>query len=128
VNVLVIGRFYIEAFGWHIAESLEAMGHRVTRYEAGIRERSESGRVGKRIAQVRRYVHALASRAPVTGRWRMQRMLAAVENAKPDLILATHDFLAPREAAAVKRAGKAPLVLWYPDHVGLFGRALSRRC
>jgi spore maturation protein CgeB len=123
VNIVVIGRFYVEAFGEHIAESLEAMGHRVTRYEAGIHERSSSGRLAKRIAQARRHVHALAERASVLGRLRRRRLLQTIEEAKPDLVLVSHDFLAPDAAAEVKRVARAPLALWYPDHIGLFARA-----
>lgn len=41
MNILIIGKFYIEGFALHIAETLTAMGHAVRRFEPGFR----SGRI-----------------------------------------------------------------------------------
>ena len=38
MNILVIGKFYIEGFALHIAETLVGMRHTVYRWEPGYQE------------------------------------------------------------------------------------------
>lgn len=122
MTVLVVGKFYTEAFGLEIAEGFEALGHRVERYEPGVTYLPGRGRLFKRWVQVRRIVHDMASNVPLL-RERQGRALAdAVDRARPDLTVVCHDFLWPSEVETIRERSGAPVVLWFPDAIVNFGR------
>ncbi len=118
--VLVVGRFYTEAFALHIAETLQAMGHEVPRFETGIRQNERGGGLAKRWTQVRTAAHELARNVRWMQDRQTQRLLRVAGGRSVDLVLVCHDFLLPREVARLRDATGAPVVLWFPDAISNF--------
>lgn len=123
MKILVIGKFYAEGFALHIEDALSVMGHEVFRFEPGMRSRNTGGILTKRLTQVRSVFHEACSNLPTVQRMRARRISAVAKSSNADVVLACHDFLSPEEIKILKRESRAFVVLWYPDHVGVFGRS-----
>lgn len=124
MKILVIGRFYEEAFALFIAEELARMGHDVLRFDP-----APGGQFGGRL---RYYANRMRS-AVTTARQSAKMMTGRDLYGKPlrrileeagdvDLVFSTHDYLTPADAALLKANTRAPLILWYPDPVWSFRR------
>jgi len=122
MNILIIGKFYSEGFGLHIAETLTDMGHQVRRYEPGIKSGRLGGRFGHRLDQVRSFIYSATDNLPKIRAWRMGALMETVERAPLDLVLVCHDFLWPSEVSEIKRCSGAQVALWFPDPLVNFGR------
>ncbi len=123
MNILVIGKFYTEGFGLHIAETLAEMGHTVRRFEPGIRSNPIRGQLGHRIDQVRAVVHSSTDNLPALRRRHMRPLWKVLEKGPLDAVIVTHDFLWPNEVAELKRrSGAAQIAMWFPDPLSCFGR------
>lgn len=122
MNILVIGKFYTEGFGLHIAETLENMGHTVRRFEPGYQSGRIGGQLGHRIDQVGRVMHEVSDNLPSVRAWRMRELWKLVEQSSPDLVIVIHDFLWPAEVAELKHRTGATVALWFPDAMVNFGR------
>lgn len=125
MKILVIGRFYQEAFALFIADEFTRMGHEVLRFDPGPKLVDFGGRARFYFNRIRSITFgAVQKMRLIAGQdlhaKRLQKMMAKVVGV--DLILTTHDFLSPADAEALKRATSAPLVLWYPDPVWSFQR------
>jgi spore maturation protein CgeB len=116
MNVLVIGKFYVEGFALHIAETLAIMGHRVRRFEPGFRSR-QSGGFRHRFNQIRGVIHAASDKLPVIRAARSRRLLEEVERGPLDAVVVCHDFLLPMEVAELKRRTGVPIAMWFPDAI-----------
>jgi spore maturation protein CgeB len=123
MNILVIGKFYIEGFGLHIAETLEDMGHVVRRFEPGYRSSRFGGSLGHRIDQVGRVLRQTTESLPAMRSWCMKELWILAEQAPLDVVIVIHDFLWPAEVAELKRRTGAAVALWFPDCLVNFGRA-----
>jgi spore maturation protein CgeB len=122
MRILIIGKFYREGFGLHIAETLTDMGHQVRRYEPGIRSGRLGGRLGHRLDQVRSVIYSATDNLPKIRARRMRALSDVVERSLLDLVLVCHDFLWPSEVSEIKRRSGAQVVLWFPDALVNFGR------
>ena len=123
VGVFVVGRFHVDAVSTHIAETFEAMGHPVVRFEATARVRTTGSTLQKRVDQVRIRLGDLASSLPFVRERFARRLMQAARSRSIGLTVVCHDFLQPHEVAAVRDATGGPAALWFPDHIGNFGRA-----
>lgn len=122
MNILVIGKFYSEGFGLHIAETLTAMGHTVKRFEPGFKSGRIGGRLGHRLDQIRGVVHASMDSLPAIRAKRMRALWRMAEAGPLDVVIVCHDFLWPAEVAELKRRTGAAVVMWFPDALVNFGR------
>lgn len=122
--ILVIGKFYTEGFALHIAETLEAMGHIVRRFEPGYKVNRLPGVVGKRFDQVIHTVHTITDNIPAIRARRMRSLWQTVDAVSPDVVIVCYDFLWPVEVAELKRRSRAQVAMWYPDPLSNFGRCL----
>ena len=122
MNILVVGKFYPEAFGLHIAESLEAMGHRVLRFEPGLGILRDSTGPFRRLRQGIGVVQEVAMRIPAIKKLDSYNLSRKCKDNAVDLTLVTHDYLLPQEVSRVKRLTGAPIVLWHPDHIANCGK------
>jgi spore maturation protein CgeB len=122
MNILLIGKFYIEGFALHIAEALSSMGHMVSRFEPGFYSGRTTGRLGHRLDQVRSVIHAASDNVPTVRARRMRALWKIIEQSQPDVVIVCHDFLWPTEVAELKRRTKAQIAMWFPDHLANFGR------
>jgi len=124
MNILVIGKFYTEGFGLHIAETLEDMGHSVRRFEPGYRSDRLGGRIGYRIDQVGRVVHSASDSLPAVRARRMRELWKIAEQAPLDVVVVIYDYLWPSEVEELKKRTGAVVALWFPDTLANFDRAL----
>lgn len=122
MNILVVGKFYSEGFGLHIAETLTSMGHTVKRYEPGFKTGRIGGRLGHRLDQIRGVVHTSTDGLPAIRAKRMRALWRIVEAAPLDVVIVCHDFLWPDEVAELKRRTGAAVAMWFPDALVNFGR------
>lgn len=122
MNILVIGKFYTEGFGLHIAETLVGMGHTVRRFEPGIRSDRIGGRIGHRLDQVRGVIHSSTDSLPAVRKRRMRALWQVVEQGPLDVMILCYDYLWPDEVAELKRRSAAQVAMWFPDALSNFGR------
>lgn len=122
LTILVVGKFYVEGFALHIAETLETMRHRVVRFEPGVAYENERGVLTKRWTQVKSAVHDQAKRFPVIQRGLTRQLLNAARKQPIDLTIVCHDFLQPAEVKSLKEITKSSVVLWFPDAIANFHR------
>ena len=126
MRIVIIGRFGIEAFGRHIAETLRAMGHDVVTCDPftdvplgwfDVRLRTPlihkvRGLIVKEMLSRDRYAVNL-----------VRRMHMMLEGNDCDLILSTHDFLSPVALSRLRTEFSARIALWFPDHAARLERA-----
>lgn len=122
MNVLVIGRFYVEGFAQHIAETLASIGHGVTRFEPGLRRKAAETRIGARLNQARSVMRSATDAIPRIRSHRMRALWRQVEERPCDVVVVCHDFLWPEEVAELKRRTSAKVGLWFPDAACNIGR------
>lgn len=122
-NYLVIGKFYTEGFALHIAETLEWMGHNVSRFEPGRRPSYFSSKLGKRVDQVLDTLHATSDHLPAVRSRRMRELWQVLEDIALDGVIVCYDFLWPDEVVELKRRSRAWVAMWFPDHLANFHRA-----
>lgn len=123
MRIAIIGKFYPEAFGRHIADNLERMGHQVLRYAIGhngSRFADLFGQVGTKAAAA---IYTQSDQVPAFRRRRFRRIISVLEAFSPlDLVVETHDFLWPEEIAAIKQRLGAAFAVWFPDSLANIGR------
>jgi spore maturation protein CgeB len=122
-RVLVLGRFGVESFESHIAETFAGMGHPTAVLDLGELDLRLPGVVGKRVQQALQLVGEMSEGVPVLRRRQTRQIVAAARRHAAQLVLVGHDFLQPAQVAALKEATGARVVLWFPDHIERFGRA-----
>lgn len=124
MRILLVGKFYTEGFAQHIAETLEEMGHQVFRFEPGIAYPNFRSTFSYQWFKVRSVFFQFYSKSSLYERVQTRKLLAAVKGSKPEIVLSCHDFITSKQAGQLKAAYPLKLVLWYPDHIGLFARAM----
>jgi spore maturation protein CgeB len=116
MRIAVIGKFYPEAFGRHIAENFERMGHEVLRYAIGHRRNRLADRFGQVGTKAAATLHDQTDKIPAVRRRRFKRVLSELAAFAPlDLVLETKDFLWPEEVSEIKRRFGAAFAVWFPD-------------
>jgi spore maturation protein CgeB len=123
VKVLLIGRVYVESFADFIADELRRSGHDVVVHDPGpklLAFGSAARFYFNRVASKAGDAIKSAKRALGLG-GEIAALRKTIEQAGAiDLVLSTHDYLTPDDAAAVKALTRAPLALWYPDPIWSF--------
>jgi spore maturation protein CgeB len=122
MNILVIGKFYIEGFALHIAETLADMGHGVRRFEPGFRAGRIGGKYGHRLDQIHSVFYSATDSVPAMRAHRIRQLWQVAELGQLDIVIVCHDFLWPSEVAELKRCTGAQVAMWFPDAIVNFGR------
>jgi spore maturation protein CgeB len=121
LKILVIGRFYEEAFADFISKELAALGHSVTDYDPGPKLQSFGSKArfySNRMKELKRQVKVGLGLSND-----LRSLTRCVNRLGPfDLILSSHDFLMPNDVETIKKLSRAPMVLWYPDPIWSFNR------
>jgi len=123
MNILVVGKFYTEGFALHILETLESMGYRVVGCDVGPKRAIYRTTLQRRLAQAREQIFSIASQFPRIRKLSTGRMLDSIRGWEIGLTIVCHDFLQPAEVALLRERTGAPVVMWFPDCIGLFGRS-----
>ena len=128
MRIVIVGRFHTEALGLHISDTLNAMGHDVFHVDPSADVRLSPISLPKKLipSSVLK-VRELAIREMIASPRYEQSLVSAVLKAcdsSCDLIISTHDFLSPRVLTRLKDILGTKVVLWFPDHIARFGRAM----
>lgn len=124
MKILVIGKFYEDAFALHIAETLDAMGHAVSRFHPGQRAGGNLGKLRHRFNQAFNLAHAATDNFQLVRQWRMRALWDTIQRSPPEVVVVCHDYLWPAEVAELKRRSGAVVALWFPDSMVNFGRGM----
>jgi spore maturation protein CgeB len=123
MNVLVVGKFYVEGFALHIAETCSDMGHAVLRFDPGPSPSASGRGLRHRISQFRQLIYSTTTKIPVLRAREMLGLWKIAARSPLDLVIVCHDFLQPEEVETLKQRTGAQVVLWFPDPIGNFGSA-----
>jgi spore maturation protein CgeB len=122
-SVLVIGRYYPDAFALHITETFEAMGHPVVQFDVTFKLDTQASTLKRNIDAVRTRFADLTRGVPAVRRRFGKRLEAAARSAPIGLTVVCHDYLDPSEIDLVRAATGAPVTMWFPDAISNFGRS-----
>ena len=122
-HVLVIGQFYTDSVASHIAETLGQMGYPTVRFEPAFPIDGTTTGLRKHVAKAVRRIEDLTQGLPLMRSRFAGRLRDAARSANIGLTLVCHDYLQPNEVDELREITRAPVALWFPDHIGRFGRA-----
>lgn len=124
MNILVIGKFSDDQFGYHISDTFKDMGHSTIEFDPTLKYKYSKTKIGRRIHQLNNLlVNNLVSTQYFRNR-RKKKLENILSGNKIDLTISTHDFLYPDEVDFIKSKSKSPIVMWFPDSVAGFQKGL----
>lgn len=115
MRVLISGNIFPDSFARNIAVTLERQGHAVLTVE-------ESGARLDQNSLRSRVSSTLARAFPQVERRLNRRLVRAVENFQPNLVLAAHGSLPVEVVREMKLASDAKIAAWFPDALLNLGR------
>lgn len=121
MKILVIGKFYTEGFGLHIAETLVSSGHQVRTLDPGLSVGGIPGKFGRRVDQLRSVIYGATDNLVSIRRKRFSRLLKQIKKHPCDLAICCFDFLQPEEVEQIKQHVSS-VVMWFPDHLANFAK------
>lgn len=124
MNIVVVGKFYTEGFATHISETFEMMGHKVIYFEPRLKVKQTSNLYSHKFKQVKNQLFNLYSHTKTYEKSIALKIKKIVHSNHIDLVLCCHDFLTPMQVSAFKINGDIPIALWFPDHIGVFGKSM----
>jgi len=124
MNILIVGNFYTEAFGQHVAETLEDMQHTVFRFEPGIKFKHNSV-FGKRWNTIRQSIYnEILIKVNTFDTFEKRPLFKIVKENEIDLTIVLKDYLNPKQLSLLKNYTSAPVILWFPDAIINFNRSM----
>lgn len=124
MKILVVGKFYTEGFALHIAETLSDMGHQVSRFEPGAKYQTQNNWLNNYLFKFSRAFFEIYSQTSTYIKTETKKLLKAIEENQPSLIFCCHDFLNPFQIKTIRQKYDSKIILWYPDHIGLFKKGM----
>jgi spore maturation protein CgeB len=124
MNILIIGKFYTEGFALHIEEALHDMGHTVVRFDPEV-QFMQYDFLGQKIKTINKTLYQqVFHRIPSVRNIKSKELYKIYENNVIDLTIVVHDFLTKQEIDQIKKLNSSPVVLWFPDAVSNFQKAM----
>ncbi|WP_337871783.1 hypothetical protein, partial [Ignavibacterium sp.] len=102
MNVLIIGKFSEDQFGFHISDTLKDMGHTTINFVPLLEYKSSKTIFGRRVNQINHLVYNNLINTQFFREQRKKRLRRLIEYSKIDLTISTHDFLYPDEVDFIK--------------------------
>lgn len=124
MNVLIVGKFSADQFGFHISDTLKEMKHNTIEFDPTLEYKYTKTTLGRRIHQLNHFVYNTLINSEYFRNKRKIRLKKILSRTKIDLTISTHDFLYPDEVDLIKDISKSPIVLWFPDGIGTASKAL----
>jgi spore maturation protein CgeB len=124
MNILVVGRKYTESFGMHISETSEYLGHNVYVYEPGIKAQQAKHPLQHKILQAKGQLFNLYKQTSWGRENEVNRLRKFLNGLELDLVICCHDFLSPIQVKWLKNNYNCKVVLWFPDAISNFGKAM----
>lgn len=116
MKILVLGKFNLDSFGSHIADTLTIMGHQSFKCEVGVRYRHNKHYVLNQFEKLRMNFYDIFQNT-TRGQNIELRNIYKKSDEKIDLIISTYDFFYPEQVNNLKKHFNCPIVLWYPDSI-----------
>lgn len=123
MNILVVGKFTEGQFGFHIADTMEEMGHTVFKYDPSFPVNYYKSLLLRRLYQINNIIYTNLLIAPAFRNFKRQKLYTELKKNKTDLIICTHDFLQPNEINKIRDISGTKIAMWFPDSVANFNRA-----
>lgn len=124
MKIAIIGKFYIEGFGLHIDEALQSMGHETLRIDPEVNF-DKLKFLGKRVKNINKTLYQeVFGKLPVIRSLKSKEIYKSLKSKNVDLTIVLHDFLTNYEVKEVKAITKSPVVLWFPDAISNFQKAM----
>lgn len=123
MNILIIGKFSVDQFGYHISDTLKDMGNSILEFDPTLKIKYSRTMIGRRLHQLNNLVANNLTNTQYFIEKRKKRIKKLISDSKIDLTISTHDFLLPDEVVLIKEKSKSPVVMWFPDSVANFGKA-----
>lgn len=123
MNILVIGKFSEDQFGFHISDTLRDMGHITYEFDPTLPYKYSKTTIGRRIHQFNQSIYNLLLNSASFRSKRIKKLSKIFRKNQIDLTISTHDFLYPDEIDLIKEKTKAPVVMWFPDGIGYSNKA-----
>ena len=124
MKVAIIGKFYTEAFGLHIEETLLEMGHEVVRIDPEMNFMQYKV-LGKRIRNINKTLYQqVFHKIGAVRNIKSKEIYSLLKEKKVDFTLVLHDYLTAAEVTEIKRISKAPIAIWFPDAVSNFQKSM----
>ena len=115
MTIAIIGKFYIEGTGLHLAEAIESSGHKVVRIDPEI-NLTEAKFFSQRMRNVgiTLYKEVLSKHSKIRS-FTSRKILKELKAEKVDLTISLHDYLTRDEVKSIKLITKSPVCIWFPD-------------
>lgn len=124
MNILVVGKFSAGQFGFHISDTLRDMGNATIEFDPTIKYKYSKTLIGRRAHQIKLVLMNNLLNTSLYREYRIKRLKNILDKTKIDLTISTHDFLFPDEVDLIKVNSKGPIVMWFPDGIGIAGKAM----
>jgi spore maturation protein CgeB len=124
MKILVVGKFYPDSFALHIANTLLNLGHCVSRYEPGVAYKHNVIKPLKMFVKVSDYLKAAYQQTKPAQLKELEQLKRLFNKEEPDLVFCAYDYLTPIQISELKRLSKAKFLLWFPDAISNFGKAM----
>lgn len=124
MNILIIGKFSEDQFGFHISETLKEIGHTTLNFVPLLEYKSSKTVMGRRLNQLNHLIYNNLINTQFFREQRKKKLSKLIGNSKIDLTICSHDFLYPDEVTILKDKTKSPVVMWFPDSVAGFQKGL----
>lgn len=115
MRILISGNIFPDSFARNIAVTLERQGHKVLTVE-------ESGSRLDRNSSWSKVRLTLARALPQVERRLQRRVLQAVGDFQPDLVLVTHGSLPVEVVRKMRLSSRMKIAVWFPDDLVNLGR------
>lgn len=123
MNILVIGKFSPDQFGFHIADTLKDMGHKVIQFDPSLEYKYSKTTIGRRLFQAKFFIYQAALNAGLLTAHRIKKFSKILNSKKVDLTICTHDYLSPEEVQLIKKKSFSPIIMWFPDAIAYSNKA-----
>ena len=126
MTILVVGKFDKESLGSNISDGLQALGHTTILFTKGITYWHFEIPILNRVNMIKLTLYELGQKIPGVKKIEFIKLknLLFKNKKKIDLSIVTHDFLTPNEVDYLKQTTKSPVVMWFPDAIVNFGKAM----
>ena len=124
MKIALIGKFYTEGFALHIEEALHTMGHSTVRIDPEV-QFMQYNFLGQRVKSINKTIYQqVLHKIPQIRNIKAKEIYKIYQNNEIDLTIVVHDFLSKQEIEQIKKINKAPIAIWFPDHMGNFQKSM----
>jgi len=124
MNILVVGRRHPESFAVHIADTLNYIGYNALIFDPIFEISLSKNPFQQKLQKVRANLFSLYLQTNYGRESHFNKFKKFLEGKKVDLVISCHDFLTPAQVQWVKKHYLSKVVLWFPDAISNFGKAM----